>query len=129
MLIARIAHLADAGAPADYVACFSEDALWELTDATGLTLDAQRIEGRDALLEGVLERRAAGVQGPGTHTLHDVSAIDVTVDGDHATARTCFRYYRSADALPELAAIGIYEDRFVRGADGWLLELRVISRG
>jgi 3-phenylpropionate/cinnamic acid dioxygenase small subunit len=69
------------------------------------------------------------VQGPGSHTLHDVSSVRVEVDGDRATARSYFRYYRDADRTPTLAAMGVYDDAFVRSADGWLLQRRVISRG
>ena len=129
MLLARIAHLADAGDPEAYVRCFTPDAVWDLTDATDLPMDVQTIAGREALLAGVHERRAAGIQGPGTHTRHDVSSIAVEVEGDTATSRSYFRYYRGTDGVPTLAAMGVYSDTFVRGAEGWRLRRRVISRG
>lgn len=129
MLLARIAHLADTGDPDDYIACFTHDAVWDLTDATDLPMDVQTIEGREALLAGVHERRAAGIQGPGTHTRHDVSSIAVTVDGDRATAHSYFRYYRGTDGIPTLAAMGSYTDAFVRDAGVWRLRRRTISRG
>ena len=129
MLLARIAQLADAGTPEEYIGCFTPDAVWDLTDATDLPMDVQTISGRDALLAGVHERRAAGIQGPGTHTRHDVSSITVEVDGDHATARAYFRYYRGTDGIPTLVAMGVYTDAFVRDAAGWRLQHRVISRG
>ncbi|MEW2459313.1 MULTISPECIES: nuclear transport factor 2 family protein [Microbacterium] len=129
MLLARIAHLADAGDPAEYVRCFTPDAVWDLTDATDLPMDVQTISGRAALLAGVHERRAAGIQGPGTHTRHDVSSIAVEVDGDRARSRAYFRYYRGTDGAPVLAAMGVYADEFVRDGDRWLLRRRVISRG
>ncbi|MFK3677815.1 nuclear transport factor 2 family protein [Microbacterium sp. NPDC090218] len=129
MLLARIAHLADAGDPAAYIECFTPDAVWDLTDATDLPMDVQTITGRTALLAGVHDRRAAGIQGPGTHTRHDVSSIAVEVDGDHATAQSYFRYYRGTDGIPTLAAMGVYSDAFVRTDSGWRLRRRVISRG
>ena len=130
MLLARIAQLADAGDPEDYIACFTPDATWDLTDATDLPMDVQTISGRAALLAGVHERRAAGIQGPGTHTRHDVSSIAIEVDGDRATSRAYFRYYRGTEGVPTLAAMGVYADEFVRDDDdGWRLRHRTISRG
>ncbi|MGV2901657.1 nuclear transport factor 2 family protein [Microbacterium sp. AGC62] len=129
MLLARIAQLADAGDPEQYIDCFTPDAVWDLTDATDLPMDVQTISGRAALLAGVQERRAAGIQGPGSHTRHDVSSITVEVAGDRATARSYFRYYRGTDGIPTLAAMGVYADVFVRGESGWRLHRREISRG
>jgi 3-phenylpropionate/cinnamic acid dioxygenase small subunit len=128
-LLARIAQFADSGDPDQYIACFTPDAVWDLTDATDLPMDVQTICGRDALLAGVHERRAAGIQGPGTHTRHDVSSVTVEVEGDRATARSYFRYYRGTDGTPSLAAMGVYTDVFVRGEAGWQLHRREISRG
>lgn len=128
-LLARIAHLADSGTPEAYIACFTENAVWDLTDAADLPMDVQRISGRAALLTGVHERRRAGIQGPGSHTRHDVSSIAVEVDGDRATARSYFRYYRGTDSVPSLAAMGEYHDVFVREPTGWMLQSRAISRG
>ncbi|UUE20189.1 nuclear transport factor 2 family protein [Microbacterium sp. J1-1] len=129
MLLARIAHLADAGDPEEHIACFTPDAIWDLTDATDLPMDVQTIRGRDALLAGVHDRRASGIQGPGTHTRHDISSIAVEIDEDRASARSYFRYYRRTDGAPTLAAMGVYADTFVRTAAGWRLHHRVISRG
>lgn len=128
MLLARIAHLADAGDPEEYLLCFTADAVWDLADAADLPMDVQTITGRDAVRAGVHERRAAGIQGPGTHTRHDVSSIVVDVDGDQAVARSYFRYYRDTDRIPSLVAMGAYSDTFVRGTSGWLLQRRTISR-
>lgn len=129
ILLARIAQLADAGDPEEYIECFTTDAVWDLTDATDLPMDVQSITGREALLAGVHERRAAGIQGPGSHTRHDVSSITVEVHGDRASARSYFRYYRSTDGIPSLAAMGVYTDTFVRGEAGWRLHRRTITRG
>lgn len=129
MLLARIAHLADTGDPEEYIDCFTPDAVWDLTDATDLPMPVQTITGRAALLAGVHDRRSAGIQGPGTHTRHDVSSIAVEVNDDRATARSYFRYYRGTDGVPTLAAMGVYSDSFVRTAAGWRLQRRVISRG
>ncbi|WP_300265736.1 nuclear transport factor 2 family protein [Microbacterium sp.] len=128
ILIGRIAQLADSGDPDDYLDCFTDDAVWDLTDATGLALETQTIRGRAALLAGVRSRREAGLQGPGTHTRHDVSSIVIDVDGDRAQSRSYFRYYRQTNTQPELVAMGTYDDSFVRTPSGWRLQRRVISR-
>lgn len=128
-LLARIAHLADDGDPVAYTECFTQDAVWELTDATGLPMDVQRIEGRGRLLAGVRERRSTGIQGPGSHTRHDISTILVEVDGDRAMSRCYFRYLQHTDDAPQTVAMGVYHDEFVRTAGGWLLHHRTITRG
>lgn len=127
-LIARIAHLADGGEVAEYLDCFTADASWELTSATGLALTEQVRRGRADLEAGVHERRASGMQGPGSRTKHDVSSLAVTVEGDRARATSYFRYYVDADRTPTLSAMGRYDDEFVRTPDGWRLARRVIAR-
>ena len=71
---------------------------------------------------------ADGIQGPGSHTRHDVSSITVDVDGDRATSRAYFRYYTGTDAAPTIMAIGTYNDTHVREAGDWKLSRRVITR-
>lgn len=128
MLIARIAQFADSGTPEEYIACFTEDAVWELADAGGLPISVGRVEGRSAILDGVHSRRADGIQGPGSRTRHDVSSIVVDVDGDRAVSRSYFRYYTGTDATPTIVALGVYDDIHVRDADGWKLSRRIITR-
>lgn len=128
MLIARIAQHADSGTPEQYISCFAADAVWELADAGGLPMAGGRVQGHDEILAGVHERRADGIQGPGSHTRHDISSITVDVSGDAATSRAYFRYYTSTDAVPKIVAIGTYNDTHVREADGWKLSRRVITR-
>lgn len=128
ILIARIAQHADGGTPEEYISCFTADAVWELADAGGLPMAGGRVQGHDEILSGVRTRRADGIQGPGSHTRHDVSSITVDVDGDVATSRAYFRYYTGTDATPAIVAIGTYDDTHVREADGWKLSRRVITR-
>lgn len=127
-LIARIALLADGGTPEEYLDCFAEDAIWELTQAPGLPLEPQLIRGREAILAGVIERRATGVQGPGTHTIHAVQRTTVQVDGDTARAESIFLYYTQSHQTPQLSALGQYDDTLVREAGRWLLAKRIIRR-
>ena len=128
-VLARIARLADVGSPEDYLDHFTDDATWELASAEGLPLTPTIITGRQALLEGVLERRRLGLQGPGTFTAHAVSTTSVDVRGGEASAHSLFMYYTGMNGTPTLAAIGRYEDTFVRSETGeWLLRYRKITR-
>lgn len=127
-LIARIAHLADDGEVGAYLDCFTADAVWELAVASGIGLDVQTRRGRAELEAGVRERRRQGMQGPGSHTRHDVSTVAVTIDRHRASSRAYYRYYLDTHATPRLATMGVYDDEFIRGADGWLLARRTITR-
>lgn len=128
--LARIAYLSDLGTPEEYIDCFSETPTWELGQAAGLPIPAATIVGRDDILRGVRERRASGVQGPGSYTAHAISTTSVTLrDDETAEARSLFCYYTGINATPTLAAVGRYHDTFVKGHAGlWVLHHRVITR-
>lgn len=126
----RIAHLADLGTPEEYLECFTDDAVWGLSSAAGLPIKETVLQGRNAIYEGVMDRRRVGVQGPGTYTAHAVSTTSFEVDGDTARVRSLFMYYTGINTMPELAAVGRYSDTFERADDGrWLLSHRNITRG
>ena len=128
-LLARIARLADLGTPEEYLACFSDNPTWELTQAAGLPIPPALITGKQTILEGVLERRAAGVQGPGTFTAHAVSTTSIEIEGGEARALSLFMYYTGINGTPQLAAVGRYDDTLVRNDSGaWVLHRRVITR-
>jgi 3-phenylpropionate/cinnamic acid dioxygenase small subunit len=92
-------------------------------------LAASTRTGRDEILEGVRERRAAGLQGPGTETRHVLSTMAVDVRGDSATARSYFTFYTQTASSPVLFSMGQYDDVFRLTADGWKLAHRVITMG
>lgn len=127
-LLARIAQLADTGEIVEAVACYTPDGVWELADATGLPLETGALRGHAEIEAGIRERQEKGVQGPGTHTRHDISTTVVSVDGDRATAASYFRFYREAHLTPVLAAMGRYDDVLLRTPGGWRLAHRVITR-
>lgn len=128
-LLARIAYLADHGTPEAYLECFSEDAVWQLSATGGLPVQPTRLAGKAALLQGVIERRAAGFQGPGTFTAHAISTTSIQLGDAHATAQSLFMYYTGIDGTPTLAAIGRYADTLVADQAGaWLLTHRIITR-
>ena len=122
-LVARTAHTADRGEVADYVALFTHDAVWRMPPNPATGLPASERRGRDEIEAGVRERRAAGVQGPGTGTMHTVTTTAVRFDGDDAAvAESYFGFYRST----ELLSVGVWRDVLRRTPDGWRLGERAI---
>jgi 3-phenylpropionate/cinnamic acid dioxygenase small subunit len=124
-LIARLAHFADM-APIDdlddYIACFTEDATWEM--------GAVVKRGHEELLEGARERRRDGAQGPGTNSRHVITTVAVTIDQpDVATSDAYFLAYGDTATSPTVKLMGHYHDTFRRTADGWKLARRQITVG
>lgn len=118
-VVARLAHLADDGDLAEYLDLFTEDATWE--SAT------DRRAGREDLLAGARQRRADGIQGPGSDTRHVNTTLWVRIDGpDTATAESYFLFLADASTAPRVRLTGRYEDTFRRTPDGWKLASRRI---
>lgn len=120
-LIAQLAQLADDGDLADYIQCFSEDAVW---GGSGFG----EKKGLEEIMAGAVERRASGTSGPGTHTRHVITTTLVSVGGERASARSIFHFYTSVNSTPTLQIMGVYDDEFLRGESGWKLSRRNISR-
>jgi 3-phenylpropionate/cinnamic acid dioxygenase small subunit len=132
-LVAELSQLADTASEEElerYLELFTDDATW-VVQSQGAGLSPQVRTGRKEILEGVRERRAAGIQGPGTHTRHAVSTLTVKFEtGDRAVARCYWHYYTDASsAAPVLALMGEYRNTFVRTPQGWRLERRELVSG
>jgi len=129
-LLARIAQTADTGTIDAYLDNFTPDAQWVMPDNPSLGVAGSVRTGHDEIRAGVEERRAAGLQGPGSYSRHMVQTIAVTVESeDRATARSYFTYFTDTLLAPKLASVGQYDDTFVRTADGWKLCRREITSG
>jgi uncharacterized protein (TIGR02246 family) len=129
-LLARLAHLADTGDVSEYVELFAEDAVWTMPaiPQTGLAPSERR--GRAAIEEGVRERRASGVQGPGSNTAHLVTTIAVRYDSDDlAVAESCWQFIVDTTTAPRLQGFGRYTDTLHRTSSGWRLARREITVG
>jgi len=124
-LLARVAQLADSGDIDEYMACYTRDAVWSMPANPANGLPASTKEGHDDIRAGVVERRAGGVQGPGSNTRHVVTTSTVTVSGDTATGTSYFMFMSGA----AIQSVGQYDDRFVRGEDGWMVAHRTIVIG
>lgn len=129
--LARLAALADAGPVDDYISCFTPDASWQLTAAPGNVLSSMTLTGAAEIRQSVVDRRASGVQGPGSHTAHHVAStyIDFDESGTAATAHSLFSFYTQLDSQPRLAGFGRYTDSFLWSGGRWLLARRSIQQG
>jgi 3-phenylpropionate/cinnamic acid dioxygenase small subunit len=129
-VLARIAQLADGGDLDEYVTLFAEDAVWAMPENPSMGMPASEKRGRDEIRAGAEDRRASGVQGPGTQTRHVLTTTAVFVESDdRATARSYFQFYVSTGSQPTLRNMGQYDDVLVRGNDGWQLQHRTITFG
>lgn len=115
-LYVRYALCIDADRREDWVACFTEDGVF----------DSKRLgrhAGRYALIEFM--RLYKEYQG-GVQVRHVISNISVQIDGDRATGTCYLTYYHSKNGKSELLAVGGYSDK-LRKIDGkWLFEYRKV---
>lgn len=122
-LLNSVANLADGDDLDAYLACYTDDAVWSLPTGGELC-------GLDNIRAGSLERRAAGMQGPGTNSLHYVTNQVVHVDGsDTATSESRMMMIRNTTTSPVVASVMCYEDTLRRTADGWKLARRRLVPG
>jgi 3-phenylpropionate/cinnamic acid dioxygenase small subunit len=130
-LLAKLAQLADIGDVADYLALFADDAVWVMPAIPQSGLAPSERRGIEEIAAGVRERRAAGVQGPGTNTAHVVTTIAVTPESDTAAvAESVWMFIAdTASPSPRIQGFGRYRDTVTRTADGWRLVRREITLG
>jgi 3-phenylpropionate/cinnamic acid dioxygenase small subunit len=129
--LARIAHLADGGDIEDYLDMFTADAVWEINEVPQTGTKPDRREGRAHIRDGVVTRRAAGIQGPGTATQHVVHTIEVhpgPEDGT-ATSHTYYTFFNNTRVTPNLVAAGQYRDTWKLDGGTWKLAHRHIVAG
>ena len=130
-VLARVAQRADTGEVDEYVAMFTPDATWVMPAIPQSGLAPSTRTGVGEIAAGVRERRAAGVQGPGTNTAHVVTTVAVSFeDDDTAIAEsTWFFLVDTASASPRMQGFGRYRDTLHRRDGVWLLHRREITLG
>jgi 3-phenylpropionate/cinnamic acid dioxygenase small subunit len=129
-LLARVAQLADAGELDEYISQFTDDAVWAMPANPLMGMDASTRQGHEEILAGVRERRAGGVQGPGTNTRHVITTVAVEAqDETHASARSYYLFFGDTTTTPTLRTMGQYDDVVVKGDRGWQLAHRTITLG
>ena len=126
-LIAKLAAAADEGSAEEYAALFTEDAVWSMASVPGAAATFPPRTGRAEIVAGLVERRADKGAGPGSHTRHGLFQSIVDVSGDSARARTYSAYYVQLDKSPMMQMFTIYQDGFIRTAEGWKLSSRQIE--
>lgn len=127
-LLSRLTHLADAGDLHEYVDLFTEDGSWE--PPTGSEPPVRALRGRADLLAGAIERREAGLSGPGTYTRHVVTNIAITrTSADTASGHSYWHFYVNTNRIHETGGMGTYDDEFRRTSRGWRLARRVSGLG
>jgi 3-phenylpropionate/cinnamic acid dioxygenase small subunit len=129
-VLARIAQLADSGDLDEYLSLFTEDAVWGMPDNPSVGMLANEKRGHAEIRAGAEERRASGLQGPGTNSRHVLTTIAVDVESDdRATVRSYFLFLVDTTTTPSVRTAGQYDDVLVRTADGWKLSRRTITPG
>jgi uncharacterized protein (TIGR02246 family) len=128
-LLARLAQLADTGKLDDYLALFTDDAAWVVPAIPQTGVAASERRGLEAIATGVRERRDAGVQGPGSATMHIVTTIAVEVTADQAVATSTWLFIAETATTPHVRAVGRYLDTLRRTDAGWRLARREITAG
>jgi 3-phenylpropionate/cinnamic acid dioxygenase small subunit len=121
-LIARMAHLADAGdLETEYLELFTDDATWERPGFPA-------VKGHAEILAAAQERRRTKMQGPGTNTRHINTTLAVQVDGsDEASAQSYWLFMGKTDtSAPVVTGCGRYVDTFRRTGGGWKMSSRQI---
>jgi 3-phenylpropionate/cinnamic acid dioxygenase small subunit len=128
--LARIAQLADTGDLDEYLTMFTDDAVWRMPDNPSIGMLANERRGHAEIRAGAEERRASGLQGPGTNTRHLLTTTAVHFESDdRASARSYFLFFASTTTQPVLRTMGQYDDVLVRGKRGWQIAHRTITPG
>jgi len=122
-LIARIAIATDIGDPGEFAELYAEDATLQMRVMPDIPPDI----GLEAILAGSRKRRTDGITGPGSGLVHAIQSSAIAVAGDEATSKSYVVLYGNAHTKPEMTGVLIYNDSFVRTADGWRLSLRYID--
>lgn len=126
LLVADLAFQADAGDLDDYLALFTEDAVWEVPANAASGVPAAHCAGRKEIQASVAGRRALGVQGPGTGAMHHITTQYIEVSGDEASGHIYYLFVAMVEGRPAVRTVGQYRDRYRRTADGWKLSHRTV---
>jgi hypothetical protein len=125
-LVAQLALEADTGELDDYLALFTEDAVWEMPANATSGVPVTYCSGRAEISASVQQRRAIGVQGPGAGTMHHITTQHIDVSGDNASGHIYYQFVGMVDGRPTIRTLGEYRDRYRRTPDGWKLSHRIV---
>jgi 3-phenylpropionate/cinnamic acid dioxygenase small subunit len=124
-LLARLAHATDLASDDEldskYLACFTEDAIWEAPPSISRN-------GHAEIRASAMDRRRTKAGGPGSHTLHVVTPGYIQIQGNDASAISSYVYYGLAEGPAKILSLGLYNDTF-RYVDGaWRVSRRTLVK-
>ncbi len=102
---------------AAYAALFAADGQWK--GALGTYKGPQEIQ---AAMQKIFTDAAADI--PKGRNFHVMSNFFIDVQGDHATARSSFIFYKLDGSKPVAEVAGRYEDELVRVGGAWKFQQR-----
>jgi hypothetical protein len=127
-ILARLAILVDGSDDLmEYSSYFAEDVHWEVRPEPGKPSQFPVVKGRTNMIPAAMQRRKAGLSGPGTHAYHNLVTSSVDVQGDRASATSYLLFLKNADSKPVIDTFRIYKDQFVHTPQGWKLSVRHIE--
>jgi hypothetical protein len=118
-LIANYAYMWDGKDVDGFGALFTEDAVMERY-YNGESTPVRRGETRARIRSVAVESFAGRLEGVQTRH-HQNSTVLIEVHTDWARGKTMFlvTHQRADEATPRLMVSGVYQDTFVKTADGW----------
>lgn len=111
-LLTEYGRTLDARDFAAYAALFAREGEWQ--GALGAYRGPAAIQ---AAMERIFTEAAADI--PKGRNFHVMSNFIIDVQGDRATARSTFIFYKMNGNLPEAAVAGRYEDELIRENGAW----------
>jgi SnoaL-like domain len=115
-LFIEYGRLADAKDWAGYSELFVEEGVFDSPHSVGTVTGSQEI--RERLGNAYSDDPADGI--------HLFDNVEIEVDGDHATAKSCWTYLRpgSNGYPPQVLMFGQYRDELIRTDAGWKFRVR-----
>ena len=118
-VLAEYCFRLDDGRFTEMATLFTEDGTWDT--AFG------KATGRAAITELASSLRTRAQQ-PRPRAVHLVTNIAITLDGEHARARSNWMVMQNDPQGPRIGSGGAYIDEMVRGDGSWLFRYRKIDR-
>ena len=124
--VARYSYTFDSGDADGWAKVFTPDGLWEFY-ATGASQPATRLDGYAALRD-FCALRFSERRGGATSYHHQSGIVfdELTADSARVRAMVIITVHVPGEQQPRLYMTGVYEDRWVKTAEGWRIKHRVL---
>ena len=129
----QYAYLVDFGQNIhEYTDLYTDNAIFQPNAANGaLPTSPGAVVGRAGMEKWITNewQMRERLIAMGHYRLHVFNEPEITLDGDHATARSYFQTTDNDNGRIYVVSIGLYEDKFVRSPDGrWRMKERLLMR-